>query len=764
MHSNNDAIDRDEIDIKEVFRTIKQYWFMIISIVIIFAVASAYYAYFKPNIYSTSATVEVGLGQRSQQDVLSMAIESGSMNAMTEIEIIKSRFLAEKALKKVNFTHRYYTTRNFKEIEVYTDAPFQVGMLKGYGISFDFYPIDEKSYRLSVSNAVDINGISWDYDETLSYGKEVETEYFHLNIRRTKSPEDNKYRFVIAEKGSPQGGVAVSQRGRYSTILQVSYTDNVALRAQEYTNALTEAYIEQNIEKKTKEATRKLAFIDKQLKSITENLKSSALKVEEFKKTSNTIDLSSKAEAIIERMANYETQLAEISIEEEMLSGLYSQMKSGQNLETISIVGISSAESAVASMISNLQAAVIEKQIMRQDYTEMYPGMIKLKKQIVQLKQTIIETIKNLRKSIEEKKVLIERSILNQQKLLNKLPANQRMFGQLQRKFVINEKIYTYLLEKRLETAVVKASTVSKNRILDRALTPEGAFSPKRKMIVLVGVLIGLILGMGLAFLRAFMDDRIKMEDDITKVTDVPLLGMIPNIKEDHDKVKVFISPKSAISESFRNLRTNLQFMSGYKQSHVIAITSTVGGEGKTTICINLGAIMSMAEKKTIILNLDMRKPTLHEKFGLNNIQGMSTLLSGSTSLGEVIQHTEYANLDVITSGPVPPNPSELIQTELMEMVLEKLKEIYDVIILDTPPVGLVTDARTLMHHADTSMYVLRAGYSKKTFLRSIKDLSSLKEIHGLSILLNDVKLAKDGYGYGYGYGSSYGYYEEDEK
>ncbi|WP_309496559.1 polysaccharide biosynthesis tyrosine autokinase [Sulfurovum sp.] len=764
MHSNNDAIDRDEIDIKEVFRTIKQYWFMIISIVIIFAVASAYYAYFKPNIYSTSATVEVGLGQRSQQDVLSMAIESGSMNAMTEIEIIKSRFLAEKALKKVNFTHRYYTTRNFKEIEVYTDAPFQVGMLKGYGISFDFYPIDEKSYRLSVSNAVDINGISWDYDETLSYGKEVETEYFHLNIRRTKSPEDNKYRFVIAEKGSPQGGVAVSQRGRYSTILQVSYTDNVALRAQEYTNALTEAYIEQNIEKKTKEATRKLAFIDKQLKSITENLKSSALKVEEFKKTSNTIDLSSKAEAIIERMANYETQLAEISIEEEMLSGLYSQMKSGQNLETISIVGISSAESAVASMISNLQAAVIEKQIMRQDYTEMYPGMIKLKKQIVQLKQTIIETIKNLRKSIEEKKVLIERSILNQQKLLNKLPANQRMFGQLQRKFVINEKIYTYLLEKRLETAVVKASTVSKNRILDRALTPEGAFSPKRKMIVLVGVLIGLILGMGLAFLRAFMDDRIKMEDDITKVTDVPLLGMIPNIKEDHDKVKVFISPKSAISESFRNLRTNLQFMSGYKQSHVIAITSTVGGEGKTTICINLGAIMSMAEKKTIILNLDMRKPTLHEKFGLNNIQGMSTLLSGSTSLGEVIQHTEYANLDVITSGPVPPNPSELIQTELMEMVLKKLKEIYDVIILDTPPVGLVTDARTLMHHADTSMYVLRAGYSKKTFLRSIKDLSSLKEIHGLSILLNDVKLAKDGYGYGYGYGSSYGYYEEDEK
>jgi capsular exopolysaccharide synthesis family protein len=167
-----------------------------------------------------------------------------------------------------------------------------------------------------------------------------------------------------------------------------------------------------------------------------------------------------------------------------------------------------------------------------------------------------------------------------------------------------------------------------------------------------------------------------------------------------------------------------------------------------------------MAGKKTIILNLDMRKPTLHEKFGLPNKQGMSTLLSGSTNLDQVIQKTEYENLDIITSGPVPPNPSELIQGELMEKILGKLKEIYDVIILDTPPVGLVVDAKTLMHHVDTSIYVMRAGYSKKGFLRSIKEISSIKEIQGLSILLNDVKQGKDGYGYGYGYG----YYEEGKK
>jgi len=201
------------------------------------------------------------------------------------------------------------------------------------------------------------------------------------------------------------------------------------------------------------------------------------------------------------------------------------------------------------------------------------------------------------------------------------------------------------------------------------------------------------------------------------------------------------------------------------RSSHIISVTSTVGGEGKTTVSMNLAAIMSMADKKTILINMDMRKPTLHERFGLENVWGMSTLLSKHTSLIKVIQHTEYENLDVITSGPVPPNPSELIQGELMKRVLEKLGEVYDVVIMDTPPIGLVTDARTLMHLSDTSIFVVRAEYSRKGFLRGIEELYKHEEIRGLGILLNDLKMEKSGYGYGgYGYGYGYGYYEEDKK
>jgi capsular exopolysaccharide synthesis family protein len=765
MQGNQVHSDEDEIDIKEVFRTIFEYKYMIVLFVLLFGLGSAYYAYFKDNVYKASVTIEVGVKERGfgSQDILTMAMDQGSKNTDTEMEIIKSRFLAERVAQEVDFSHKYYTTRKFKEIELYKNSPFEVGMNKGYEISFNLLPIDDKHYRLIVEETEDKSGKLWSYDQKLAYEKEIVTKHFHLNVRKTKATSDEAYRFMIIDPADIghviQKGVKVAASSKFSDILTISFEDNVALRAQEAANALSEAYIKQSIEKKNQEAKRTLDFVDKQLKLITENLKGSAIKLEEFKKNSNTVNLSAKAENIIRQMSDAEGKLAEISIQEEMLSGLYKQVKSGKGLESITVGGSDMEKTALPTMIQKLQDAIIKKKILREDYTEMYPDVRKLRKTISQLKSVIVSTIKNLTANIKERKALLEKSIAKQQKQLNTLPADERMFGQLQRKFAVNEKIYSYLLEKRSETAIIKASTVSKNRIIDSALMPEDPIKPKRKLIVLVGLILGLIVGIALAFLRAFLDDRIKSEEDITKITqDIPLLGTIPHIKEFSDKVMVFLSPKSAVAESYRNLRTNLQFMTNYSKAHVIAITSTVGGEGKTTNCINLAGIMSMAGKKTIILNLDMRKPTLHEKFDLKNVQGMSSLLSGNVHLASIIQQTAHENLDIISSGPIPPNPSELIQSEFMPLILEKLKEIYDVIILDTPPIGLVTDARTLMHFADTSIYVVRANHSKKVFLKTIVQLAKQKEIKGMGILFNDVTIGKYGYGYGYGYG----YYDED--
>jgi hypothetical protein len=245
---NNEQIDEDEIDLKEVFRTIFRYKWMIMALVIISTVISAYIAYFKPNIYKASSTVEVGIersGGYGGQDVLAMAMSPGAVNADTEMEIIRSRFLAEKAAEHVDVLHRYYTTRRFKEVELYKNSPFQVGMLKGYGISIHLYPENDKTYRLVVNEMEDENGTTWSYDQVLPYAEEIDTPYFHLNVVQVKALKDPQYRFVVfnpEDAGTiAQEGVTASQLSKFSTILQISHEDNVALRAQELSNALAQA-------------------------------------------------------------------------------------------------------------------------------------------------------------------------------------------------------------------------------------------------------------------------------------------------------------------------------------------------------------------------------------------------------------------------------------------------------------------------------------------------------------------------------------------
>jgi len=754
--------NEDEIDIKDIFHTIYQYKIMIILLTVLFTFGSIYYAYFKPNIYQATAIVEMGTnGTESGTDILNIAMETGNVDVETEIRIIKSRYLVNTALKSVDLVQQFFIEEKYKKVEVYyQDVPFEVGLLKGYDLAFTFEPLNAKEYRLTLID--DEKGLN--YTQIHKYSEEVKTKDFQINIVKKPSTKiGQKYQFIFRNPDklamTVLRSLTVNQEMK-SNILSLSFEDTVPCRAKDFVNALANSYIQQSVERKTREAIQKLDFIDGQMKEITENLRHSAVKLEDFKKSSNTVSLSAKAENIITQMSNHESQLSQIGMQEEMLNILYTLVKKGKNLETISLAGLDMDQTTLSNLITELQESVLERKLLREDYTNMHPKVRKLSNKIKQIKQLLKSLISNLRTNVKDKKHLLEVSLAKKQTLLNKLPADERMYGQLQRKFVVNEKIYSYLLEKRSETAMIRAATVSKNRIIDTALLPEKPIKPKRRLIVLVGLLLGLILSLMLAFMRAFLDDTIKNEEDIHKKTNVPLLGMIPHVKSLEEEVKVFHSPKSAISEAFRNLRTNLQFMANDKRNNVIAVTSTVGGEGKTTISVNLGAILSMSGKKTIILNLDMRKPTLHKRFDLDIGQGISSLLAERTTLSEVIQKTKYKNLDVITSGPVPPNPSELIQSELMQRILEKLKEVYEVIILDTPPVGLVTDARVLMDYADTSIYVFRASYSKKEYLNNLKRMSQHKDLNGLGIVLNDFKSSSKGYGYGYGYG----YYEEDKK
>jgi capsular exopolysaccharide synthesis family protein len=764
--SNKYEMDDDEIDLKEIFRTLISYKYLILFFIVLFGILATVFAYFKPNLYTTSMTIEIGIGTGGGgSDIVSKAISQATkVKPDTEIEILKSRVLMVEAVKAVDFSHRYYTTTRMKKKEIYEDdSPFDINLTKGFNKEFTVYPYDDEHYRLEKK--------SWNINYISAYGEEIVDDRFAftLTLKKNQKLYNKKYHFEVMDLDRcvslGQSGLKVKVAGKYTTIIEISKSDKVAKRAPKFVNALANAYIKQSIDKRTREASKTLSFVEVELAKIINELKKSAIKLENFKKKIKTVSLSTKGTIIMKRLGAMEIELSKLNVEISMVESLYKRIKSGKRLESMLINGIfSKANSSLSRVINLLQNSMIKLGTLKMDYTNDYPEVIKLKKDIKRTKNILILMVKNFKKNLLDRKKVLEKSIKNQQNKVEKLAEDEQIYNELERKFKLNEKIYSYLLEKQASSSMTKASTVSRNRVLDKARHSYKT-QPNRNLITGVGIFLGFIIGAMIAFVRNFLDDTIKSIDDIKKGTDAVILGVIPSVEDiDKDKnigsLKVFDSPRSSFTESFRNIRSNLKFMMNDNSSKVLTVTSTVGGEGKTTISSNLAGIISLTQKKVIIMNLDMRKPTLHLKFNLPNNRGISSVLSGYQHLGDVIQETSNPYLDIISSGAVPPNPSELIHSSLMEEVIEELKKSYDIVILDTPPSGLVTDAQLLMRMSDSVIYVVRAKYAKKEFLKNIDLLSHQEDISGFSIILNDIDSNNSGHGYGYGYG--YGYYEED--
>ena len=286
-----------------------------------------------------------------------------------------------------------------------------------------------------------------------------------------------------------------------------------------------------------------------------------------------------------------------------------------------------------------------------------------------------------------------------------------------------------------------------KNKMIKSPTYSNTPIYPHRLIFIVYGLCFGLLFGIVFVLIREYLSDKIKNEAYIREYSNISLLGTLPHSKNQH-LIEVFKSPKSLMSESLRALRGNLQFLSAKEKGLVLSVTSTISGEGKTAVSSNLSAIISLRSQKVIVLNMDLRKPTLHHKFKADNTIGISNYLSRHNGIEDVIQHTEYENIDIIASGPIPPNPSELIENGRIDELIGELKMSYDVIILDTPPIGLVNDAMKLMRLSDIVLYVLREGYSKKIFLDEVERLRDIHKISTISLVLNDVKRVKDGYGY----------------
>jgi tyrosine-protein kinase Etk/Wzc len=722
--------------------------------VIAFTVASFFYAYMTKDLYRASSSMHIGNNKHTaaSQDILDSVINSTLSDVNTEIEVMKSRTLIAKAIETIEFKKRYYVNTLLGREELYEKSPFEVDLIYGEGLIFEITPVKEKHFLLEVSGRSDNGSERWEESKLCSYGQVVKTAHFMftLSLKEKQQPEQNRtYSFQVLSTNAAiteaQNALFVTRPYEDTSIVNIHYLDPMPQRAKAFNTALLDTYLKYDIKIQTEKLSRTLAFIDEQLSGLSSNMEDSKKYLKTIESDHSALAFTLGGQQLSQKLKAYQEEKRELSGRKETVKKIKKMLKEEG---TPTLVGLN-INTGVSEQVKQLQELVDKKVALRVDFTPLHPAVKAVSKNIEAAKKRLDKSLENMEFEIEKRSKTLDREIKETEEEMKELPEREKLFGDLKQRFVANKEIHSYFLEKRATTAILKASTIHHSSVIDYAMLPCTPVSPNRMMIILSGILYGLLGGILFTVMRNMIDNRIKSEEDIVENCSLALLGNIPYIKDQQHDIFVFNAPKSVISEAFRALRTNLQFFSKeQEEGRVISITSTIGGEGKTTVSSNLAGVLALSGKKTILINMDLRKPTLHLKFSLPNGKGMSTLLSNNHTLDEVIQQTKYKNIDMITSGPIPPNPSELIENEQMDATLARLITMYDIIILDTPPIGLVTDAMYLMKMSDITLYVLRQNYSKKVFLDEIYQMSKEHHIKGLGLILNGSKTYKHGYGY----------------
>ena len=641
-----------------------------------------------------------------------------------------------------------------------------------YLTKYDFILCQQTESR---SGNIDISG-------EYKLGEWIDNGYNYIRItptERYKPETDNSRKLSFWLNSYPSlvrqmSSFSVGATSKQSSVAAVTMKGANKLKIVEFVNMLMNEYVSRGLEKKNLVSENTIEFIDNELNGIQETLSQAENELKNFRTQNDLMNLDLQTSQVYTNLRALEKEKAErmvnLKIYKRLQDYIKVQIDDPENLAAPSTMGINDPLlNQLARDLVNLSQTKAT-QLLTQ--TEQHPQIVKLNEQIVTTKKALLENINNLVDNAQMSLNEIDRRIALAESESKQLPSKQQQLINYQRNYQFTDDTYKYLMHRRAEAQILRASNTPDNEILDEArLERTYKISPRTSMNYLVAIILGLLIPALFLFLKSFFNNTISDRKDIEKLTQFPIIGQVAQTNDKNPMV-VINSPKSPIAESFRSIRTNIEFLTQGKAQSTILVTGDMQGIGKTFNSINISSIYALYGKKTVLLGFDMRKPKLFQEFGLTNNVGLSSFLSNKEPLDNIIQHTSsIPNLDVITSGPIPPNPAELIASEKCNELFEELKKLYDYIIIDTPPLGLVTDAFLLMRYTDVNLFIVRQGHTNKNiFGNIIKDLADRG--CNVSIVINGVDAGKGygyhygnykyGYSYGYGYGSDY--YGESEK
>ena len=574
----------------------------------------------------------------------------------------------------------------------------------------------------------------------------------------------NDYSVLTSNLHSSLNVYALNEDAR---TIEVSFASNNPKLATDVVQSLINTFFEFDLEKKSESCASILDYINNGLDTASVRLEDSKSKMLNFKDSAKINNPELFTQNVMNRINELQGQLMTIDYDYALMSDITKTVESNDRIEIYNIIPAVAGtpyEDMLMSELEELHDLLVKKEDATYMMTEKSDQYKKIIQSVESQNKNIINTVSKLSDQLNYKRKNLQAKILSLHSQLYDVPAVEMELSGLNQMLMINEKYYTLLIESKTQYEISKAGYTMDNMVL-QAPTDAVLISPNRTLTLIGALVMAVLLGFIYLLVRYITFNDIHNPDELKKLLPayIGFLGMLPKVVTDNknSQLVVHLQPKSALAESYRHIRSNLQCVLDDTKPNVIAVSSSISGEGKTFVALNLAGIFAMMGKKVLVIDLDLRKPKIHHGFNVPNSVGMSTVLADKTDWKTCINKSELEGLDFITAGPIPPNPSELILGGRLEKVVAEFKTTYDLIVIDNPPVGIVSDGIGVLNRADCPIYVLRANYSKRMFVHRVVDLIETKKIPKLFVLLNSVDSTKTGYGYAYGY--SYGEYYTDE-
>lgn len=780
----------ENIDVKELLFKYLIHWPWFVGTVVACLIAAWVYLYMSTPVYTISATVLIkddkkggGAGMLSGLESLGLdGMVSSSQNIDNEIEVLHSKTIAKEVVEDLGLYISYTDEDEFPSRNIYKTSPVQVSLTPQEADLLEEPMIVEMT--LQPQGSIDVNVKIGDDEYQKHFEKlpavfptERGTLAFFLppdsvlSSKRTleeTTDSEKTTRNITATINKPLAvakgyckNMTIEPTSKTTSVAVISLKNSNVQRGKDFINKLLEMYNINTNNDKNEVAQKTAEFINERISIISKELGSTEKDLESFKRGAGITDLTSDAQIALTGSAEYEKKRVENQTQINLLQDLQKYMQNEGYEVLPSNIGLQDVNLAAA--INRYNEVLVERKRLLRTSTENNPTIINLDTSISAMKENVQVSLDRVLRGLFITKADLDREANRYSRRISEAPGQEREFVSIARQQEIKAGLYLMLLQKREENAITLAATANNAKIIDDAIADEAPVSPKGKMIYLIALVLGVGIPVGVIYLLELTKFKIEGRSDVEKLTSVPIVGDIPLTDEKQGAIAVFENQNNLMSETFRNIRTNLQFMLE-NDKKVILVTSTVSGEGKSFISANLAISLSLLGKKVVIVGLDIRKPGLNKVFNIPRKEvGITQYLANpEKNLMDLVQLSDVSkNLYILPGGTVPPNPTELLARDGLDKAIETLKKNFDYVILDTAPVGMVTDTLLIGRVADLSVYVCRADYTHKNEYTLINELADKDKLPSLCTVINglDLKRRKYGYYYGYGkYGKYYGY------